>query len=399
MPVKSHSHLFQRALGADPARLHFAAHSHHPWPDVSHAAQVQAWDDAARLLDTKWELILGEIYPSVKSRVARRLGISDPDTLAFATNSHELLVRLVSSIEKDVVRVLTTDAEFHSARRQFSRWVEAGKVELECVPAEPFGSFQERFVAAVAKGGHDLVTFSHVLFDSGFVVPDLAAIVGAVPDASTEILIDGYHAFNAIVLDLAAIEGRAFYSAGGYKYAMGGEGCCFLHCPPGRAPRPVITGWFAGFGTLEREDFSGSTGYSDDGWRFLGSTFDPVGLYRLEASLGLLDAEGLGPAEIHAHVSELQEQLLAGLPAAGAPLSLENLIPGREAVDRGHFLTFRLANAAEAQQRLQAAGVLTDARRDRLRFGMGIYHGPADVQALLPKLTELGLSSAATDQA
>lgn len=396
--MKSYAYLFQRALGADPAKLHFAAHSHHPWPDVSQAAQLRAWEDAARLLDAKWDLILGEIYPSVKQRVARRLGISDPNTLAFAPNSHELLVRLVSSIEKNVIRVLTTDAEFHSARRQFSRWSEAGKVELECVPAEPFDTFQERFVAAAAKGGHDLVTFSHVFFDSGFVVPDLAAIVAAVADPGTEILIDGYHAFNALVLDLAAIEARAFYSAGGYKYAMGGEGCCFLHCPPGRAPRPVITGWFAGFGSLESEDFSGSTGYSEDGWRFLGSTYDPVGLYRLEASLGLLDEEGLGPAEIHEHVSELQQQLLAGLPAAGAPLSLEHLIPGREALERGHFLTFRLPDAAQVQQRLQAAGVLTDARRDRLRFGMGIYHGPADVQALLTKLAELGLSAAVADR-
>jgi kynureninase len=390
--VKSYAHLFQRALGADPDRLHFAAHSHHPWPDASHAAQGQAWDDAARLLDSKWDLILGEIYPSVKSRVARRLGTSDPDTLAFAPSSHELLVRLVSSIEKDVVRVLTTDAEFHGARRQLSRWAEAGKVQLECVSAEPFDTFQERFVAAASKGGHDLVTFSHVLFDSGFVVPDLSAIVAAVPDEATEILIDGYHAFNALVLDLSAIESRAFYSAGGYKYAMGGEGCCFLHCPPGRAPRPVFTGWFAGFGSLESEDFSGATAYSEDGWRFLGSTYDPVGLYRLDASLGILDSEGLGPAEIHAHVSALQQELLAGLPESGAPIALENLIPGRSSVERGHFLTFRLSEAAAIQQRLQAIGVLTDARRDRLRFGMGIYHGPADVQALLGKLRELGLT-------
>ena len=40
---------FSRFLGTEPDRLHFAAHSHHPWPDVTRDAQVQAWDDAARL--------------------------------------------------------------------------------------------------------------------------------------------------------------------------------------------------------------------------------------------------------------------------------------------------------------------------------------------------------------
>ena len=38
----SFKHLFSRALGAAPGRLHFAAHSHHLWPDASFAGQVEA---------------------------------------------------------------------------------------------------------------------------------------------------------------------------------------------------------------------------------------------------------------------------------------------------------------------------------------------------------------------
>ena len=43
--------LFSRALGLDPERLHFAAHSHHLWPDVSFDGQVQAWAEANRFAD------------------------------------------------------------------------------------------------------------------------------------------------------------------------------------------------------------------------------------------------------------------------------------------------------------------------------------------------------------
>ena len=53
LKLKSH---FGRFLSAAPERLHFAAHSHHFWPDVSFAAQQQCWDDAARLADAKWEI-------------------------------------------------------------------------------------------------------------------------------------------------------------------------------------------------------------------------------------------------------------------------------------------------------------------------------------------------------
>ncbi|HEX5128573.1 MAG TPA: hypothetical protein VFV90_02445, partial [Usitatibacter sp.] len=54
---------FSRALLAQPGRLHFAAHSHHPWPDATLAAQERCWLDAAALLDRKWERVLGEVLP------------------------------------------------------------------------------------------------------------------------------------------------------------------------------------------------------------------------------------------------------------------------------------------------------------------------------------------------
>jgi hypothetical protein len=37
--------------------LHFAAHSHHFWPDVSREAQLEYWDDCAKLSDEKWEKV------------------------------------------------------------------------------------------------------------------------------------------------------------------------------------------------------------------------------------------------------------------------------------------------------------------------------------------------------
>ena len=49
--MSSYAEHFSRFLGAVPGRLHAAAHSHHPWPDVTFDAQQQAWLDAARLAD------------------------------------------------------------------------------------------------------------------------------------------------------------------------------------------------------------------------------------------------------------------------------------------------------------------------------------------------------------
>ncbi len=74
------------------------------------------------------------------------------------------------------------------------------------------------------------------------------------------VVIDGYHAFMAVETPFGDVAAQsAFYLGGGYKYAMSGEGCAFLHAPPGFGARPPITGWFAEFEDLTLPP--GSVGY------------------------------------------------------------------------------------------------------------------------------------------
>jgi len=83
----SYKPLFSRALGLDPERLHFAAHSHHLWPDASFDAQVQAWAEANRFADRKWELVFGEVIPEAQKHVAKELNLPSPDSLIFNVDS------------------------------------------------------------------------------------------------------------------------------------------------------------------------------------------------------------------------------------------------------------------------------------------------------------------------
>jgi len=378
--VTDHSAAFGRFLEAVPGRLHMAAHSHHPWPDVTFDAQQQAWLDAARLIDDKWDEIFGAVLPEAAAHITGRLGLSDPEAIAFAPSTHALVVRLLSTLAPPV-RVLTTDAEFHSFARQAARLEEDGLAAVERVAAEPFATFPERFAAAAGRGGHDLVYLSHVFFNSGYVVPGLAALVDAVPEPEALVVIDGYHGFMAVPTDLAAVEGRAFYLAGGYKYAMAGEGACFAHCPPGYVERPVDTGWFAGFTGLSG-GATGKVAYAPGGGRLLGGTFDPTGIYRFNAVQRWLDGLGVTVADIHAHVQGLQQRFLEAGPHP-------ELVPGPEVPDRGHFLTFRVADAAAVDAALHVAGVIVDHRHDRLRIGFGLYHGDADIDELLRRLSTI----------
>jgi len=376
--------LFSRSLSAAPERLHFAAHSHHLWPDASFAGQVEAWNDAARLADTKWDKAMGEVWPEAQRHVARELGTGQPDAVVFAPNTHDLLVRLFAASSATwPVRVLTSDGEFHSARRQFARWEEAGAAVVERIAVEPFASFTERFLNAARAGQHDFIFVSQVLFGSGrmFEGVDEIAALGR-PDGPW-VVIDGYHAFMAIdrPFDEEAAK-TAFYLGGGYKYAMAGEGCAFMHAPPGFGERPRITGWYAEFEDLTLAP--GSVGYAKDARRWLGATFDPSALYRFNAVQRMLGETGLTTRRISGHVRALQEQLLAAAPAT--PLAEAELLNPLDDQPHARFLAFRSPSAQSWYSQLKANGCVTDVRGDVLRIGFGIYQDEEDVQRLAERL-------------
>jgi kynureninase len=375
---------------ADPDRLHFAAHSHHPWPDLTRQAVLDCWDDAARLVDRKWEHVFGTVLPKARAHVARILDLSRPDQIALGPNTHEFLMRILSCFdESKPLRILTTDSEFYSFARQAERLEELPRVSITRVATEPFGTFPVRFAAAAARGDHELVYFSQVFFNSGFAVADLAALVRAVRDPETVVVVDGYHGFCAVPTSLRAIEDRAFYVGGGYKYAQAGEGFGYLHVPRGCTLRPVNTGWFSRFGALTAPPRPGVV-YPDDGFRFWGATFEPTGAYRFNAAMDWMEAEGLSAERVHAHVRALQGQFLAGLEKSSAlVLPAAALVTPRDLRDQGNFLTFRLPKAPEIFRALQERHVETDLRGDRIRLGFGLYHDPEDVDLLLARLATI----------
>lgn len=381
--IASYKSHFQRALSADPERIHFAAHSHHLWPDVSFDAHMQAWNDAARMADRKWDHVFGAVIPEAAGHIAKRLNVRSGESIAFAPNTHDLVLRILSCLPADrPLRVLTTDGEFHSFARQTARLEEDGLMQVTRIPAAPFGTFVSRFAEAAAKSDWDLVYLSHVFFNSGYAIPDLAACIAHAP-ASAFVVVDGYHAFGAIPVDIGALQDRIFYVGGGYKYAMSGEGCCFLHAPASFGPRPRDTGWFAAFGALEAKNAPGKVPYAEGGGRFLGATFDPSALYRLNAVMRWLDAEELTPARIHAHVVALEERFVAGLVRS---LSAAELVVPLSENSRGQFLTFETPRAPEIYAKLLAANIVTDVRGDRLRFGFAIYHDAADIDRGLERM-------------
>jgi selenocysteine lyase/cysteine desulfurase len=377
--VKSYKHLFSRALAASPGRIHFAAHSHHLWPDASYEGHVAAWDDAAALADKKWDKVFGEVMPRAQENIAHELHLPDPRTIGFAPNTHELLVRLFSAkAGRGPLDVLTSDGEFHSFRRQSARWEEENRIQRRVVPCEPFATFTERYLAALQEKTPDIASVSHVMFRSGLRfdgVEELA--LRARPDGMWAVL-DLYHSFMAMPCDFSKVADRVFLLGGGYKYAMTGEGAGFIHAPPGYAERPQNTGWFADFGAIEAKQ--GEVAYSRDGGRFLGATYDPTGLYRFNAVQAMLVEAELDTAAISARCETLRASMIQAIGAGEAGILGEAQILDPNAQGpQPRFVALRHPKATDWKAKLMVANLITDARDDVLRIGFGLYQDEEDV--------------------
>ena len=388
--------------GANPLARHYArfrvaerllltGHSHQAWPDVALEGQLEAFADAAERMDDKWERAMAKA-DQVRAGFARLLG-DRTGIMALGANTHELVVRFLSALPlRARPRLVSSDGEFHTLRRQLERLGEEGVVEIVAVPARPADSLADRLVSAL-DGRTAAVMVSSVLFADARIVPGLDRVLRACQRAGAELLVDVYHQLNVVPASLAE-DGLddAFVTGGGYKYCQLGEGNAFLRVPPGRERmRPVVTGWFSEFARLAAAPADAPRGlpYGEGAARWAGATYDPTSHYRAARVLAFFAREQLTPDFLRSLSRHQVGLLAAGFDA----LDLDPRLVTRDRatlLERiGGFLALTSPRAAELSARLAERGVLTDHRGDLLRLGPAPYLSDDQLRAAVTALGEV----------
>jgi len=366
-------------------RLLLTGHSHQAWPDAAFDGVVEAFRDAAELVDDKWPRAF-EKADQVRAGYARLLH-DRPSNIALAENTHELVTRWLSALPlKSRPRIVTTDGEYHSIRRQLDRLAEERIIELVKLPAHPVDDLADRLARSV-DDRTAAVTVSSVMFRTGQIVPHLAVVAAACTRHGAELLIDAYHQMNIVPFDPVGLE-TAFVTGAGYKYVQAGEGNAFLRLPPGRALRPVITGWYAEFEAKESAPSAGVP-YANGPMRFAGATYDPTANYRAAAVFDYFQRKQLTP-ELLRRVSQHQIGLMASRFDA---LDLDPRVLTRDrslALDRlGGFLVLKSPRAGDICHALHDAGVYADYRAESLRIGPAPYLCDAQLDEAVRRLGDV----------
>ena len=368
-------------------RLLLSGHSHQAWPDRGFDGQRQAWLDAAELVDEKWERAFARAE-RVRRGYARLLDDAD-GYIALASSTHDLVVRFLSALPlRERPRLVSSDGEFHTIRRQLDRLGEEG-IEIVKVPALPAADLAERLSVAV-DDRTAAVLVSCVLFETAYNVPGLRELLGACQRVGAELLVDAYHALNVVPFSLReqGLE-DAFVVGGGYKYCQLGEGNCFLRFPQDRDDlRPAVTGWFSEFSALASRT-EGGVIYPHGPDRFAGATYDPTSHYRASEVLDFFTEHELTP-ELLREVSQHQIRLLADrFDAVDADPSLitRDHSVGLDGI--GGFLALQTPKAAEVCRRLRELGVHTDYRGEILRLGPAPYLSDRQLESAMDALDDV----------
>ena len=368
-------------------RVLLTGHSHQAWPDVAFAAQQQAWLDAAEHVDDKWGRAF-EIADQV--RAGFRELLDDPGGhVALGQNTHELVVRFLSALAlRERPRLVTTDGEFHTVRRQLDR-LEAEGIEVVRVSAGGEAAVAEGIVAAV-DDRTAAVLVSSVLFRDARIVDGLDQVARACTRVGAELLVDAYHSLNAVPFSVVEMGLEdAFVVGGGYKYCELGEGNCFLRFPPDCSLRPVVTGWFAEFGALAAAEGEGGVGYGEGHLRFAGSTYDPVSHYRAAAVFAFFREQGLGADRLREMSLAQIRRLAAGVDALDLDPAVLNRDRAVRLSRRGGFLTLDTPVAGQICCKLRGRGVYADFRGRVMRLGPAPYVTGAQLDEAVAVLGEV----------
>jgi len=342
-------------------RTLLTGHSHQAWPDVAFEAQAQAWLDTAEHVDDVWDLAFAKA-DEVRRGFARLLD-DTPERIALAQNTHELVVRFLSALPlRKRPQLVTTDAEFHTIRRQLDRLAEEG-IEVIKVPAMPAATLAERLAISV-DDRTAAVLVSAVLYTNAHIVPNLRVVQDACERVGAELLVDAYHALNVVPFSLIA-EGlqRAYVVGGGYKYCQLGPGNAFLRFPQDSDLRPVVTGWFSEFTDLSRSPAGGRVAYGPGPARFAGATYDFTSHYRAAAVFKFFEDQKLTAPKLR-ELNQHQIEILSG-------------VSRNDAI--GGFLAIPAPRAGKIQKALRKKKIWTDYRGEMLRLGPAPYVTEAQI--------------------
>ncbi|MBD1584430.1 aminotransferase class V-fold PLP-dependent enzyme [Pseudoalteromonas sp. S16_S37] len=370
-------------------RILLSGHSHQAWPNVAKNGLLECYQDAAAHVDDKWGKAF-EKAQRVKDFYAKLLGEKNAQ-ITLGESTHELLLRFLSDLDcfkkppGRAIKIVTTDGEFHSMRRQLNRFKQLN-MHIEVVSVSPSNTLAQRLIDKI-DGQTDAVMISAVFYGTSEIFRDVGLVAQHAHAMKVPCLVDIYHALNVVPFDIKTWQlEHAFIVSGGYKYCQAGEGNCMMRIPQGYNGSPIITGWYAEFSVLSQAP--GQVSYGPGYHAFEGATYDPSSHYRAAAVFDFFDQKNLDINTLRAINQQQITTLRDGIMSVPKLAQAFNLASHKHQ-DNGGFLALTTPHANLWVSKLHEQGIQSDSRGEQLRLGPAPYVSQSQLEQALNVMEDI----------
>jgi len=306
----------------------------------------------------------------VRGDVARLIG-AQPGEVAFVGNSGDGETLVASGLEfRAGDNIVIDDLEYPSGHIVWRETARRFGLEVREVQSVAGAATPEMFAKRVDDRTR-LVAVAHVSHHNGY-RHDLKALAALAHAHGALIFADSTQAVGSFRYDVRDLD-VDFLVCATYKWTLGPLGLAFFYAKAELMDQLQMSRW--GWMQAAESDVKGRpTRLRADARKFEYGTLSFQGLHELKASLDFLHE--IGMERVEAQVFALNEQLHAGLRAAGADV-------WTPAANRSGMLTIHNLDAKRVGAALEREGIITAVRpapRNQIRISANFYNTAEEIE-------------------
>ncbi len=329
-----------------------------------------------------WGLAWWDLNSKVGDKIAPLMG-APADTVLVHQNASIANSILFSAMDFDDPKrdkVVITDMDFPSDVYVLRQWLPSS-VKLHIVRSPDGIHIDVDELLDAIDERTKLVSVSHVLFKSAFIMPG-KQIVEKAHSVGAQVLFNGYHSVGVIPVDVTEMN-VDYYIGGVLKWMCGGPGGVFMYIRPDLLASlyPKVTGWFA-----HKEPFKFDLEHFDlreDAFRLMNGTPGIASLHSIQPGVDIITEVGVDNIR---EKSMRQTALLIDLADAAG----YEVVSPRNPAERAGTVTVNPPNAYEVSREMLARGVKIDYRQGAgIRIAPHFYNSDDEVKHSIDVIGEI----------
>ena len=252
----------------------------------------------------------GDLVFSVRKKMARLLGLADPNRLVFAANATDALNTALRGLLRPGDHVVSTRLEHNSVLRPLHHFEKQGRIRCDLIPFGADGRVDPQRLAEAVTTETRLAAINHASNVLGSVQP-LAEIGRICREKGVLLLADSAQSAGLVSIDMER-DNVDLVAFTGHKALLGPAGIGGLAVGPGVE---IGISRFGGTG-VDSQSLEHTPAFPH---RLEAGTLNLPGIIGLGAGLDVLEGEG-GPGRVLERELELLRVLWDGLEEAGIDL-------------------------------------------------------------------------------